>query len=329
MKAAIIEEQGPPSVIRYRDLPRPEPGPGQLLVRIGAVSLNPIDTYIRGGRIPVDIPLPYIPGCDFAGTVEAAGERTRRFRPGDRVWGSNQGLMGRQGSFAEWIAVDEAFAYPTPEGVADEDAAALALVSITAHLGLGRARLARGDTLFVAGGAGGVGSAVLQMARLRGARVLASAGSPERMDICRELGAEAVIDHRREDVAAFLKEHAPSGVDVHWETTRNPDLERIVGSLALNGRLVLMAGREARPPFPVGPFYVKDCTLVGFAMFNAPPEVQQRCAEDINRWLGQGAMKARIGRRFPLARSAEAHGLQEENTLEGAGTLQGKIVLRP
>ncbi len=329
MKAAVIEEHGPPSAIRYRDWPRPRPGPGELLVRVGAVSVNPIDTYIRAGSIPMETPLPYIPGCDFAGTVEEAGAGAGRFRPGDRVWGSNQGLMGRQGTFAEWIAVDERFAYPAPGGSSDAEMAALALVAITAHLGLGRAGVERGETVFVAGGAGGVGSMVVQMARLKGARVLASAGSAERIEICRQLGAEAVVDRRREDAAAFLREEAPSGVDVYWETSREPGLEAIVAALAPRGRLVLMAGREARPAFPVGPFYVKDCTMVGFAMFNAPPEVQERCARDINRWVEQGALKARIGRSLPLSEAARAHRLQEENTLHGAGTLQGKIVLAP
>src|SRR3954453_1792750 len=136
MRAAYIEQTGPPEVIQVGDLPRPEPGPGQVLVQVGATALNPIDLSLRSGQIPMPISFPYIIGCDLAGTVERVGPGTSRFRVGDRVWGSNQGLLGRQGVTAEWAAVDEDWLYPTPAPLADAEAAAMALVGITAHLGL-------------------------------------------------------------------------------------------------------------------------------------------------------------------------------------------------
>src|SRR6516164_9554238 len=102
MKAAYIETTGAPDIIRYGDLPKPAPRPGEVLVRVGAVAVNPIDTYIRSGAVSMPLPKPYILGCDLAGTVEAPGPGVHRFKPGDRVWGSNQGLMGRQGTFAEY-----------------------------------------------------------------------------------------------------------------------------------------------------------------------------------------------------------------------------------
>jgi NADPH2:quinone reductase len=122
---------------------------------------------------------------------------------------------------------------------------------------------------------------------------------------------------------------APEGVNVWWETMREPDFERAVPLLARRGRFVLMAGRDARPVFPVGPFYVKDCSLHGFAMFNATPNEQRLCAQDINQWLQDGKLKPRIDRVLPLSQAAAAHRLQEDNTLRKAGTLAGKIVLRP
>ncbi len=330
MKAAYFTEIGAPANIRWGDLPAPALRDGELLVRVGAVSVNPIDTYIRGGLIPMSLLNPFIVGCDFAGTVEAMGAGAARFKPGDRVWGSNQGLLGRQGTFAEFIAVKEAFAYPVPDGVSDEEAASIALVGITAHLGLcQRARLASGETVFVSGGAGGVGSMVVQMAKAKGARVIASAGSEARAQICRQLGADIAINRCREDVLAAIREHTESGVDVYWETSRQPDFEKSVAVLRKNGRIIVMAGREARPVFPVGSFYVKSCSLLGFVMFDAPPEVQQQCARDICRWLASGKLKANIGQCFPLAETAAAHQLQEENTLRAAGSLHGKIVLLP
>jgi NADPH2:quinone reductase len=330
MKAAYIQQQGPPENIIYGELDTPRPGAGQVRVKIAAVAVNPIDTYIRGGLIGVTLPKPYVIGCDLAGTVDAVGREVTQLRPGDRVWGSNQGLKGRQGTFAEYAVVDRQWLYPTPAEVSDRDAAATALVGITAHLGLFQhAQLKPGETVFVHGGTGGVGSCVVQIAKALGARVVTTVGSEAKAEIARQLGADAVIRYKTEDVDAAIRAFAPDGVDLWWESLRQPDFDQIVSHLALRGRIVVMAGRDARPPLPVGPFYVKDCSLYGFAMFNAPPEQQRAAAHDINRWMSQGRLRARIDRVLPLAQSAAAHRLQEESTLHGAATLCGKIVLEP
>jgi NADPH:quinone reductase len=294
------------------------------------VAVNPVDTYIRAGAVAASLPKPFIVGCDLAGTVEAVGPEATEFRPGDRVWGSNQGLLGRQGTFAQYAAVDQQWLYRTPEGVADRDAAAIALVGITAHLGTFRdGQLRRGDTLFVHGGSGGVGSCVVQMARIVGARVITTAGSKEKVEACRQLGAEVAINYKTEDLSEAIGRFAPQGVQVWFETLREQNLVQAVGHLAMRGRLILMAGRDSRPEFPVGPFYVKDCTARGFAMFNAPADEQRRAAEDINRWLAEGKLRPRISHVMPLAATAEAHRLQESSTLGKSGSLSGKIVLEP
>ncbi len=330
MKAAYIEQPGPAENIRYGDLPDPQPREGEVLVRIGAVAVNPIDTYIRSGAIGMEIPKPYVIGCDLAGTVEAVGAGVEQFRVGDRVWGSNQGLMGRQGTFSELAAVGTCWLYPTPDGVSDRDAAATSLVGITAHLGLVRSAGVRpGEIVFVHGGSGGVGSCVIQIAKARGAKVVATAGSEEKVQACRLLGADLVINYTTDEVDEALRSFAPDGVDVWFETLREQDLVQAVSHLRMRGRLVLMAGRDARPVFPVGPFYVKDCKVLGFAMFNAPPEEQRTAAEDINLLLAKGKLRAKIGRVMKLADAAAAHRLQEDNTLQKAGTLAGKIVLEP
>ena len=132
-----------------------------------------------------------------------------------------------------------------------------------------------GETLFVNGGTGGVGSMVVQMAKAIGARVITTAGSDEKVKPCRELGADVAINYKTEDVPARVKEFAPDGVNVWWETLREPDFDATVPLLAPRGRMILMAGRDARPAFPVGPFYVKGCHLYGFAMFNATPDEQR------------------------------------------------------
>jgi NADPH2:quinone reductase len=329
MKAAYIETTGSPDVIVWGDLPQPTPQEGEVLVRVGAVAVNPIDLYIRAGMVAMPLPKPFIIGCDLAGTVEQVGPRASRFKVGDRVWGSNQGLLGRQGTFAEYAAVHEDWLHATPSGVADTQAAATALVGITAHLGLFRdAHLQAGETVFVNGGTGGVGAMVLQMTKAIGGKVITTVGSAAKADQCRAWGADCVLNYKTDDIPARVREYTQKqGVNVWYETQREPDFLRTVDLMAQRGRIIIMAGRQAQPIFPVGPFYVKGLALHGFAMFNATPTEQRRCAEDINRWLAEGKLQTPIGRTFPLSAAAEAHRFLEENTLHKAGVLSGKVVL--
>jgi len=330
MRAAFISRTGPPEVITVGDLPDPVPGPRQVLVRVRACAVNPIDTYLRAGTVAMPLAFPWVVGCDLAGEVVAVGDEVDDFTPGMRVWGSNQGVLGRQGTCAELAAVDARWLYPTPAGVSDRDAAAAALVSITAHLGLvDHAALAPGETIFVNGGSGGVGSAVVQMAKVLGARVIATAGTPDRRARVAALGADLVLDYRRGDLEAAVLEAAPGGVQVYWETQREPRFDQAVALLAEGGRMVIMAGREARPAFPVGPFYVKGCRLFGFVMFKAEAAVQAAAAADINRWLARGMLRVPVDRVLPLDRAAEAHALQESATVGRSAALAGKIVIEP
>jgi len=331
VKAAYIETTGAPDVIQYGDLPKPVPHDREVLVRVEAASLNPIDTYIRSGAVAMALPKPFIVGCDLAGVVEAVGPNASRFRVGDRVWGSNQGLLGRQGTFAEYCSPNEDWLHPLPATVRAEDAAGLALVGITAHLGLfWRTNLKAGETVFVNGGTGGVGMAVIQMAKATGANVITTVGSPEKAELAREFGADIVVNYKTDDVAASVKAGTGGkGVDVWFETLPPSDLERTVDLMAPRGRIVVMAGRQAKPVFPNGAFYVKGLSLFGFAMFNTTPDEQRICGEDMNRWLLEGKLKALIGKVFPFSEVAAAHKLQEDNTLGKQGTLSGKIVLVP
>src|SRR6476659_3200784 len=136
MHAAFLDTTGSPDVIRFGELARPTPKTGEALVRVKVASLNPIDVYIRAGTVAMPLPRPFSPGCDLSGVVEEVGPGVKRFKAGDRVWGSNQGLLGRQGTLAEYAAVHEKWLYPTPPAESDSQAAAGALVGITAHIGL-------------------------------------------------------------------------------------------------------------------------------------------------------------------------------------------------
>jgi NADPH2:quinone reductase len=330
MKAAYLETPGAPDVLQYGDLPTPEPKAGEIRIRVGVAALNPIDTYIRAGVVAMALPKPFITGSDVAGTVDAVGPGVKRFQVGERVWGSNQGLLGRQGACAEFVCASEEFFYPTPAHVADEQAAAVALVGITAHLGLFRcARLQPDETVFVNGGTGGVGSMVVQMAKAVGAKAITTVGSAEKANLCKSWGADCVLNYKTDDIPARIADFTDKqGVNVWYETQREPDFEKMIPLMKARGRMIVMAGRQAKPIFPVGPFYVKDLSLHGFAIFNVPLEEQRVCADDINRWLAEKKLHVPIGKTFPIAEAAAAHQFLEDNTLKKVGTLIGKVVLR-
>lgn len=329
MKAAYFTATGTPDVLQYGDLPTPEPKAGEIRVKVLAATVNPIDTYVRSGLAAIGGPFPFITGRDFAGVVDAVGPGVTKYKVGDRVWGANQGMGGRTGSCAEFAILGEGFAYPTPANVADEQAAACALTGITAHLGLFQCgRLQPGEWVHVPGGTGGVGCMVIQMAKAVGAKVSTSVGSEEKAAIARSSGADAVFNHKTDDVPAKVKE-LTGGLNLWYETQPPGDLDKVIDAMAPRGRIIVMAGRTAKPTFTNGPFYVKGLSMHGFAMFNFTAAEQAAAAEAMNGWLAAGKLKATIGAKFPLKDIAAAHRLQEENTLKKAGTLTGKIAVVP
>lgn len=324
MKAAYIEHPGPPESIRYGELPAPVVGEQDVLVKVAAVTVDLIDTYIRSGAYKTPLPWPFIVGRDMTGVVAQIGTAVRRFKPGERVWANNQGYDGRQGTFAEYVSVDERLLYPLPPGVDMQEAVAVLHSALTAVVGLfARARLQAGETIFVNGGSGNVGSAVLQLAKASGARVIVTAGNEEKIRWCRELGADLVINYKTQNVEQAIKAFASNGVDIYWDATIAPEVERALSVIAHRGRLILMAGLTHHCTLPVGPFYTRNCTLYGFTVTDATVEELSECAAQINSWLAKGALKAKIVDTLPLSKTAEAHRMYETNELFG------KLVLLP
>ena len=305
MKAAYIKQTGPPEVIQYGELPDPKPGPTEALVKVGAVSVNPIDTYIRSGAVAMPLQFPFIIGADVAGTVVACGSEVRGLKPGDRVWATNQGSAGRQGTFAELIAVNESWLHPTAAHQSDAEAAAGALVGITAHLGVFlHARLQPGETLLVNGGTGGVGAAVVQFAKWAGARVITTVGSEDKRKLCESWGADLVLDYHSPTLDDEIRKFAGpyGGIDVWFETQREPTLERSVSMMATRGRIIVMAGRAARPELPIGPFYIKDLRLIGYTLFNASPDEQRRERQGDSRVGGKRGLASANRQDVPALR---------------------------
>ena len=320
--AAYIDAVGPLDAIRIGELPVPALGPGDVLVAVQAVSVNPVDTYVRSGRYVTPIPMPFIVGRDLVGTVADVGPAVDGFAPGDQVWCNSLGHAGRQGASTTLAVVDADRLYHLPDGVNPETAAAVAHPAVTAFLGwFVRARIRPGWTVFVGGGAGNVGISAIQMARRGGARVLASARDAT-ADRCRTAGADVVVDYRSPDLADQLRAAAPDGVDVFWDTSGSNDTSLAAAILAVGGRILITASR-APTTVTFAPLYQRDITIDGFVLSRAPVEHLAAAAQLINQMLADGSLTARITDRLPLAEATEAHRRLE------AGGLDGRLLLIP
>ncbi|MFI9778680.1 NADPH:quinone reductase [Streptomyces sp. NPDC051956] len=322
MRAAYITQLGSPDVIRHGELPPPVPGPNDVLVDVDVSAVNHVDTFVRSGAWSTPLEFPFVIGRDLVGTVAAAGPGAPGFRPGDRVWCNSLGHDGRHGAAAEQAVVPADRLYRLPDGVDPVDAVALAHPAATAYLALfTHGQLRSGESVAVLGAGGNVGSALVVMAATAGARVIAVA-SEEDAPYVRSLGAAHAIDYRDGDVAARIREVAPDGVDLHVDTSGRNDLDTAVDLLASRGRVVVMAGLRTRPVLPVGPLYLMDRSIRGFAISHADTAQLAEAARGINGLLATGRLRPRGAEVMPLSEAAEAH-----RRLDG-NKVRGKLVLR-
>jgi len=323
MRAAYIDDLGAAEDIRYGELSTPPPGPADVLVEVSHSAVNHVDTFVRSGAWRTPLRFPFVIGRDLVGTVIEVGRATTGLALGDHVWCNSLGHDGRQGTAAELAVVAADRLYRLPAGVDPVDAVAVAHPAATAHLALfphGRTR--PGETVAVIGAAGCVGSAAVVMAVEAGARVVAVAGASD-AGWCRGLGADTVLDYRAPGLPDLIRQAAPGGVDVYVDAAGRNDLATAVELLARRGRLVVLAGMAARPVLPVGPLYLKNCSIAGFAISQATvPELADAAAR-VNRLLAAGLLRPRRVSRLALRAAAEAHRRVEHG--HGGGT---KIVLR-
>jgi len=322
MKAIRIARHGGPEVLQLEEVATPSPGPGQLLVRLEAIGVNFIDIYHRTGLYKV--PLPYGVGIEGAGIVEAAGERVAEPQIGERVaW------AGPPGSYATHALVPADRAVRVPKSVDGRSAAALMLQGMTAHyLTHSTFPLGPGDTCLVHAAAGGVGLLLTQIARRRGARVLATVSTEEKERLARQAGADEVILYTKEDfVGAVRRATSGAGVRVVYDSVGKETFAGSLDSLAPRGMLVLYGQSSGVvPPLELqllsikGSLYVTRPTL---GHYTATAEELGGRARDLFAWLEDGSLRLRVGATFPLADAAEAH-----RQLEARKTT-GKILLLP
>ncbi|EFH84076.1 NADPH:quinone reductase [Ktedonobacter racemifer] len=324
MKAAYIDRPGGADKIIYGDLPIPTPGPRDILVKVVAVTVNTVDIYIRGGVFQTPLPQPFIIGRDVTGIVVEVGEEVSLFHPGERVWANNQGYDGRQGTFAEYVSIHECLLYHLPPNVDLHESVTVLHSGLTAIIGLfNKAQIRDKECIFVNGGDGSVGTAIIQLARAMGAQIIVTSGNEQKARWCEELGADLVINYKTQNVNLALKHFAPQGVNVYWDATPQPDIECALNAIAQRGRIIFMSGPLHQTTLMVGPFYMKNCTLYGFTVTDATIDELHTCASQIDYWLGRGVLKGRTALKLPLSQAAAAHRIYETQSLSG------KIVLSP
>lgn len=322
MKATRFHKHGGPEVLTYEDTPEPSPAAGQAIVKLEAIGLNYIDTYHREGLYPVD--LPCIPGVEGAGTVTALGEGVTEVKVGDRV-----GYAGAIGSYAELAAVPVDRLVPLPAGVAADDAAAVLLQGMTAHyLATGSYPLKAGDTALIHAAAGGVGLLLVQMAKMRGARVLATVSTEEKAELARGAGADEVIRYTESDFEAEVQKLTDdAGVDVVFDSVGKTTFDKGLNVLKPLGTMVLF-GQSSGPVAPLDPqvlcqkgsLFLTRPTMVHYTLTRQ--DMLARASEVLG-WVGAGKLSVRVGARFGLAEAADAH-----RALEGRKTT-GKVLLQP
>lgn len=305
-------------VLHWREREAPAPGPRQSVIGVSAVSLNFPDLLICEGKYQQRAPLPAVPGCEAVGVVEAVGEGSR-FRVGERVVGFCHG----GGTLAERVLMDDDSAWSVPDGVTDRQAAALSVTYGTSYFGLvHRGRLEPGEVLLVLGGAGGVGTAAIQLGKVFGAEVIAAAGTPEKLEVCRRLGADHVIDYREEDIVERVKALTDGrGADVIYDPVGGDVFDQVKRCINWEGRIVIVGFAGGRiPSIECNRILLKNMSVVGLAWgedIRRDPARGAACQQHLYDLLAIGAIDPLIYRTLPFAEVCEGFRLIEGREVYG------------
>lgn len=320
MKAIRVHETGKPEVMRLEQVADPEPGPGEVVVRVRAAGVNPVDTYRRSGNYARLPDLPWIPGSDAAGVVEAVGEGVSRFRAGDRVYTDHTA----SGAYAEQMLCRATQLHPLPASVSYAQGAALGVPYATAYRALFHRGGARaGEVLLVHGATGGVGLAALQLARAAGLTVIGTGGSERGREEARRQGAHHVLDHHEDGYLERVREFTGGhGADLVLEMLANVNLGRDLGVLARFGRVVVV-GSRGRVEIDPRDTMSRDADIRGFTLFNTSPADLASIHAALQAGLEAGTLRPVIDTEIPLAEAPRAH----RRVMEGES--HGKVVLVP
>jgi NADPH:quinone reductase len=324
MKAIQCVEWGDPSKLVLADLPLPEPGAAQVRIRIAAAGVNFPDALIVQKKYQLQPKLPFVPGTEVAGTIDAVGTDVQHLKVGDRVIA----FVG-VGGFAEYVCAPAALAVPIPDGVSDEVAAAFTLTYATSHHALfDRGQLKAGETLLVLGAGGGVGLAAVELGKVAGARVIAAASSADKLAAAKEHGADELIDYAATDLRESVKAlTGGNGADVIYDPVGGPGTEAAVRSLAWRGRLLIVGFAQGEiPQIPAKLLLLKGASAVGLfwgEFAKREPKANFAMLKELFGWLKEGKLKPHVSQVYPLAEAPRAlDALLARNVI-------GKLVIRP
>lgn len=307
MKAIQCVEWGGPEKLQIAELPLPRPGPNEVRIRVAAAGVNFPDALIIQRKYQLQPPLPFVPGTEVAGTVDALGDGVARLKPGDRA----VAFVGI-GGFAQYVCAAESQVAPLPTGIEDSVAAGFTLTYATAqHALLDRAQLKGGETLLVLGAGGGVGLAAVELGKIAGARVIAAASTEDKLEAARSLGADESINYATSDLRETVKAMTGGkGADVIYDPVGGAYTEAALRAIAWRGRLLIIGFANGEiPQIPANVLLLKGISAVGaywgeFA--KREPVANRRMLGELFGWLAQGRLKPRVSRVYPLADTAQA-----------------------
>ncbi|XP_051943926.1 quinone oxidoreductase [Hippocampus zosterae] len=320
MRAIRVSQFGEPSVLKLcADVKVPQPGSGQVLIRVHACGVNPVETYIRAGTYARKPPLPYTPGTDVAGVVESIGDGVTAVKAGDRVFTTST-LSGGYAEFA--VAADESV-YKLPDSLDFSQGAAIGIPYFTAYRALvHKAHVKAGETVLVHGASGGVGLATCQLARMLGLRVMGTAGTQQGMELAAKNGAHLVFNHREEDyIGKIMDATEGQGVDVIVEMLSNINLNHDLQMLTFGGRVTIVGSRGSIEMNPRDTM-AKESSIIGVSLFSATPAERKECAALLFAGMETGRLRPIVGEEYRLDQAAQAH----RDIIQSRGAT-GKMVL--